>query len=43
MASRRSGDTGVSDVALMMAVGRAMTEDESDRNLGGFLADPLFA
>ena len=29
-------------VALMMAIGRAMTEDENARGLGSFLSDPIF-
>jgi phage terminase large subunit-like protein len=28
-------------IALMMAIGRAMTEDENDRNLDSYLSNPL--
>ena len=28
-------------IALMMAIGRAMTEDQNDKNLDGFLSNPL--
>jgi phage terminase large subunit-like protein len=30
-------------VATMMAIGRAMSEDQDDKNLDGFLSRPLFA
>ena len=28
-------------IALMMTIGRAMTEDQNSRNLDGFLSNPL--
>ena len=30
-------------VALMMAIGRAMSEEDADKNLSSFLSRPLFA